>query len=101
VADSDERAQELDYLGGKVYQAKELIGRLRESNRVLSARLEEVEHRLQTAESGSQEPAPARGEEVDPSNRELIAEVKRLRKERRVIRDRVSKLLERIESLDL
>ncbi len=104
MADTEERANQLDHLGGKVYQAKELIGRLRESNRALISRLEEVEKRLQTAESVSQEPVPASGmeaAEIDPGNRELVAEVKRLRRERRVMRDKVSKLLERIEGLDL
>lgn len=104
MTDTDERAHELDYLGGKVYQAKELIGRLRESNRALSARLEEAEKRLESVGSVSSEPPSARGEEAataDPGNRKLVAEVKRLRKERRIIRDKVSELIERIENLDL
>ncbi len=104
MAEADDRAHDLDYLGGKVYQAKELIGRLRESNRALSARLGDIEKRLQESESTPQERDPSSGEEpvsLDSGNRELAAEVERLRGQRHEIRERVSRLLERIESLDL
>jgi len=104
MAEADDRAQELDYLGGKVYQAKELIGRLRESNRALNSRLGDIERRLQEAESTPLEREPSSGQEaasVDSGNRELAAEIERLRSQRREIRDRVSRLLERIEGLDL
>ena len=64
MAEADDRAHELDFLEGKVYQAKELLGRLRESNRVLSSRLEDAESRLQEAESAPQERGPSSDEEA-------------------------------------
>jgi uncharacterized coiled-coil DUF342 family protein len=100
MGDAGERVKELDYLGGKVYQAKELIGRLREANRDLASRLEEVQHRLESqtiAERPLRDEAP---ENPDPDTEALVAEIARLRDERRQIRERVSSLLERIEALE-
>ncbi len=100
MGDSGERVKELDYLGGKVYQAKELISRLREANRDLASRLEDAEHRLHNQTVAER---PVRAEVPEgpgPDAEALVAEVARLRDERRQIRERVSSLLERIEALE-
>jgi regulator of replication initiation timing len=95
------RLPDLEALSGKVYQAKELISRLRLANRELSTRLEEIQRRLDTQVEAAPEPVqaePPRAPSPEPAER---AELNRLRLERREIRERVSHLLQQIESLEL
>jgi hypothetical protein len=99
MGESGERVKELDYLGGKVYQAKELISRLRETNRDLTSRLEEAQRRLES-QTIVERPAAAEIAESHPDTEALVVEVTRLRDERQQIRERVSRLLERIEALE-
>lgn len=90
------RPRELEALGAKVHQAKELISRLRESNRELTVQLETIKARLDTQDPGDSggvlpwEPEPV-----------LMAELERLRRERHEIRERVSRLLEQLENLEI
>jgi len=93
MGESGERVKELDYLGGKIYQAKELIGRLREANKALTSRLED---RATAEQPVREEVSPS----SDPDTEALVAEVARLRDERREIRERVSRLLQQLESLE-
>ncbi len=103
---ASKRPRELEALGGKVYQATELINRLKESNQKLSDELEAIKHRLDT-----QEQEPAAGEVAEPSEKAVVAapepdpklmeEVERLRRERLEIRERVSRLLQQIDSLEI
>lgn len=100
------RSRELEALGGKVYQATKLIHRLKESNQKLSDELEAIKQRLDTQEPSapsevaepSEEAVVVAAPEPDP---ELIEEVKRLRGERLEIRERVSHLLQQIDSLEI
>jgi uncharacterized coiled-coil DUF342 family protein len=104
MGETANRLPDLDLLTGKVYQAKELISRLRQSNRELASRLEEIQRRLETQEPDALESRSTRPEGAAPSplsDSKLAAEVERLRRERSEIRERVSHLLQQIESLDI
>ena len=104
MGESGSRLPDLEALSGKVYQAKELISRLRQANLDLTARLEEIQSRLDNQEDVAPEaPAPPQDSRFQASAGESKAavELKRLRRERREIRDRVSRLLQHMESLDL
>ena len=99
------RSRELEALGGKVYQATELINRLKESNQKLSDELEAIKQRLDTQEpvapsevAEPNEKSVVAAPEPDP---ELMEEVKRLHRERLEIRERVSHLLQQIDSLEI
>ena len=101
MVEADNRLPDLEVLTGKVYQAKELISRLRHANRELSTRLDEIGRRLDTQEEVAPErerAEPTRASSTEPA---AVAELERLRLERREIRERVSHLLQQIESLDL
>ncbi len=105
MAGAEKRSRELEALGGKVYQATELINRLKESNRELCDELVAIKRRLDTQEPAvldkaaqPSEQAPVAVPEPDP---ELVAAVKRLRGERLEIRERVSRLLQQIGSLEI
>jgi hypothetical protein len=103
MGEAANRLPDLDVLTGKVYQAKELISRLRQSNRELSSRLGEIKRRFETQESviDGVEADPQAGLDVASPPDSLAGEVERLRKERLEIRERVSHLLKQIESLDI
>jgi chromosome segregation ATPase len=100
MGDAGSRLPDLEVLSGKVYQAKELISRLRHANRELTTRLGEIQGRLDTQEKPPAAPQdePARISAAEP---EVVAELERLRLERREIRERVSRLLRHMESLEL
>jgi chromosome segregation ATPase len=102
---ASKRLRELEALEGKVYRAKELISRLRESNRELASQLEAIKDRIETQEPSAFASATDREEEASstaPSPRRgLNAEVERLQRERLEIRERVSRLLQQLESLEL
>jgi len=100
--------RELDALSSKVYQAKELISRLRQSNRELSSRLSEVERHRKTTENNQGEAQPdASPEATNDQQKEtaavgdLSAQIESLQNERREVRRRVSLLLRKIEALEL
>jgi hypothetical protein len=80
--------KELEALGRKIREASEVIGHLRDSNRVLARELEEVKLRLA-------EGAPA----GSAGKGEASAELSLLRQERKQIRDRIVHLLERLEQI--
>lgn len=97
--------RELEALSGKVHQATELISRLKKSNQKLSDELETIKRRLDLQEAGPSSEAAepiekpmAAAPEPDPT---LMEEVKRLRRERVEIRERVSRLLQQIDSLEI
>jgi chromosome segregation ATPase len=104
MGESVRRLPDLEVLSGKVYQAKELISRLRQENRELTRRLEEIHSRLDTQNDAVPESTPSpRGDisQVSAGETKAAVELERLRRERREIRERVSRLLQQIESLDL
>lgn len=105
MAETGTGGHQLEVLGRKVYQAKELIGGLRESNRALTLRLEKLERRLRSLKAVSDADAPDRAEEPakrrDAGSGPSGAELERLRAERHEIRKRVASLLERMESLEI
>ena len=100
MGETDSRLPDLEVLSGKVYQAKELINRLRHANRELTARLEEIQSRLDTQDDVRSEPAKDDLSRASAAT-ESGAELERLRRERREIRERVSHLLQQMDSLEL
>jgi predicted nucleic acid-binding Zn-ribbon protein len=105
MAGAEKRPVDLETLGGKIAQAKKLIVRLKQSNRELTDQLEAIKRRLDTQEpvTPSEPPQPSQERSVaaPETDAALLAEVERLRRERREIRDRVSRLLQRIDSLEI
>jgi chromosome segregation ATPase len=101
MGEANSRLPDLEVLSGKVYQAKELINRLRHANRELTARLEEIQSRLDTQEDVRPEPAKDDPSRASAAATEAAAELERLRRERREIRERVSHLLQQMDSLEL
>ena len=95
MAKKSNRPRELEILGEKVREAKELIGQLRESNRALAAELAELKSRLGGVESEKSEatssPPHRQSKSGKPSQLEL------LQRERKEIREKVSHLLQTLE----
>lgn len=95
MAKKSHRPRELELLGEKVREAKELIGQLKERNRALTAELTELRSRPNGVESET-------GEEKSSSSRRRSesaqsAQLDLLRRERKEIRDRISHLLQKLE----
>ncbi len=105
MAGAVKRSRELEALGGKVYRAKELINRLKESNRELTGQLEVIKRRLDTQGPVVPDPTPRPSQETPVAtpgaDAAIMAEVERLRRERSEIRERVSRLLQQIDSLEI
>ena len=104
MGEAGSRLPDLEVLSGKVYQAKELISRLRQANRELTTRLEEIQSRLDTQEDVAPD-SPASPQydasRASAGESKSAAELERLRQERREIRERVSRLLQQMDSLEL
>ena len=100
MGEGESRLPDLEVLSGKVYQAKELINWLRRSNKELNSRLDGIQSRLETQEEVPPA-APELHEEPPRASTDANSKLERLRGERREIRERVSRLLEQIESLEL
>ena len=89
MAKKSDRPSELEALGRKVREASEVIGHLRDSNRSLANELEQMKLRLTD------------GAPTGPPTRAAGAggELKLLRQERKLIRDRIVQLLEQLEAV--
>jgi hypothetical protein len=100
MAKKSDRPRELELLGEKVREAKELIGQLRESNRALAAELTELKSRLGDTKSASgkreAKAAGAAGSRREPKAAQS-AQLELLRRERKQIRQKISHLLEKLE----
>lgn len=100
MAEERDRLQELDALGEAVARAKDVIARLRRHNRELAAQLSKaksgLEGRPATAEAGELVAARKRGREAT-----LASELQLLRSERQQIRERIARVLDQVESLNL
>jgi hypothetical protein len=101
MGESGSRLPDLEALSGKVYQAKELISRLRQANLELTGRLEEIQSRLDTREDGAPQTPQDSHPQVPADESKVAAELERLRRERLEIRERVARILQQIESLEL
>ncbi|MBD3221369.1 cell division protein ZapB [bacterium] len=84
----------LSRLEVKVVEAIELIQTLREENRGLEGRCEELEHRLQDV---AQERDRLRGQLEEASA--AAAEVEQFEQKRRLIEQKVGNLLEKLEAM--
>ena len=99
MAKKSTRPRELELLGQKVREAKELVGQLRESNRSLTSELAELKGRLEGVESSA---GPAAENKSSPPRRQSesvqSAQLDLLRRERKEIREKISHLLEKLEA---
>ncbi len=94
MAETSKRSGELEALADRVRQATTLIGRLKKSNLELSAELDEVKRRpVSGAPKSAKGEAPA--ETADSA--QLLAQLKVLRQERHQIRERISRLLQKLD----
>lgn len=92
MAKKSNRPRELEILGEKVREAKELIGQLKGSNRVLAAELAELKSRLDGVELGKSEATSS-----PPHQQSKSSQLELLRRERKEIREKVSHLLQKLE----
>ncbi len=95
MAKKSNRPRELEILGEKVREAKELIGQLKGSNRVLAAELAELKSRLDGVELGKSEATSSPPHQQSKSGKSSQLEL--LRRERKEIREKVSHLLQKLE----
>ena len=95
MAKNSDPPRELELLGEKVREAKELVGRLKESNRALTAELAELKSRLDSKESekGEEKSSPPRRQSKSAPS----AQLELLRRERKEIREKISHLLQKLE----
>jgi FtsZ-binding cell division protein ZapB len=97
-------AARLSKLRDRVHQATRLIGELRESNYALSGELAELKREVQALRAAVP-PHPADTEEAEdeePASENaaaLQAELKTLHAERKLIREKVKSILERLDEL--
>ncbi|MEE9263775.1 MAG: hypothetical protein V3V11_04905 [Vicinamibacteria bacterium] len=94
MAKKSNRPRELEILGEKVREAKELIGQLKESNRALAAELAELKS-LGGVESEKSEATSSPPHRQSKSGKSSQLEL--LRRERKEIREKVSHLLQTLE----
>lgn len=94
MAKKSNRPRELEILGEKVREAKELIGQLKESNRALAAELAELKS-LGGVESEKSEATSSPPHRQSKSGKSSQLEL--LRRERKEIREKVSHLLKTLE----
>ncbi len=95
MAKKSNRPRELEILGEKVREAKELIGQLKESNRALVAELAELKSRLDGVESEKSEATSSPPHLQSKSGKSSQLEL--LQRERKEIREKVSHLLQTLE----
>jgi chromosome segregation ATPase len=94
MAETRKRSGELEALADRVRQATTLIGRLKKSNLELSAELDEVKRRLVSGAPRSAK-GEVRAETADSA--QLLAQLKVLRQERQQIREKISRLLRKLD----
>ncbi len=94
MAKKSNRPRELEILGEKVREAKELIGQLKESNRALAAELAELKS-LGGVESEKGEATSSPPHRQSKSGKSSQLEL--LRRERKEIREKVFHLLQTLE----
>ncbi len=94
MANNADPPRELELLGEKVRQAKEFIGRLKESNRALTAEVAELKSRLDGEEAGEgqKKTSPPRRQSKSAQS----AQLELLRRERKEIREKISHLLQKL-----
>ena len=95
MAKKSDRPRELEILGDKVREAKELIGQLKESNQALAAELAELKSRLDGV--GSEKSEATSGAPHLQSKSGKSSQLELLRRERKDIREKVSHLLQTLE----
>ena len=96
--------RELDALSSQVYQAKELINRLRQSNRELASQRSDAERHQKSTEQDQLEAQPEATSglrEETATAVDLSAKIESLQNERREVRRRVSLMLRKIEALEI
>ena len=86
----------LEALEKKIQRTVDLVTRLKDENRALKSRLEEVEDMATSSKARSREL-----EELKVSQQQLSKELKQLQEERRTVMARVDGLLENLERLPL
>ena len=96
MAKKSERSRELELLGEKIREAKELIGQLKERNRALTAELAEARGR--PTASGSEQSEAKNGPSRRQSKSAQSSQLELLRRERQEIREKISYLLEKLEA---
>jgi FtsZ-binding cell division protein ZapB len=98
-------AARLSKLRDRVHQATRLIGELRESNYALSGELAELKREVEAlrAAAPSQAAATEETEDEESASESAVAlqsELKTLHAERKLIREKVKSILERLDQLE-
>ncbi len=95
MAKNSDPPRELDLLAQKVREAKELVGRLKESNRALTDEVAELRSRLdgKELEKGEEKSSTPRRQSKSTQS----AQLELLLRERKEIREKISYLLQKLE----